>query len=70
MSVTTDPTASLIYVVVYGCCPADKARFPFTSDSDRFISRLPHRGQSYLHPLLIPGLFAEIQRIKHVELLR
>lgn len=70
ISVTTDPSVSLTYLVIYSCCPANETRFPFKSDCDQFISRLSHCSLSYLHPLLKHGLFVEIQRIKHVELVR
>lgn len=61
MSVTTDLATKVTYVIVYGCSD---------TDSDQFLTRLAQAGPAFQHPMLLPGLFAEIQRIKHVKIVR
>lgn len=66
-SVTYFPDRSFSYAVIYGC--------PTTSDSRRHLpvmqrisGRLDSAGDTICHPMLIPGIFAEIERERQIAL--
>jgi len=61
MSITTDPARCLIYAIVYGCAMADTRNFYY---------RLKDSGDAIKHPMLLIGLFAEIQRDKHAQIVK
>jgi hypothetical protein len=61
MSITTDPARCLTYAIVYGCAKAD---------TRNFYHRLRDSGDAIQHPMLLLGLFAEIQRDKHAQIIK
>ena len=61
MSVTTNLKIWSTRVLILGCLDADIREF---------FQRLNDAGNAIKHPMLFPGLFAEFERKRHVELVR
>ena len=64
MSVTTNIAQGLTYAIVYGCSEDVSNDFLVRLRN----SALKYSGRAFEHPMLMPGLFAEIQRDMHVAI--
>lgn len=60
LTVTHFPTTGLSYAVLFGC-PIDT--------EDEIIKRLCSAGEAASYPLLLPGIFAELERNRHVNII-
>ncbi|KAI1086954.1 hypothetical protein F5B19DRAFT_477315 [Rostrohypoxylon terebratum] len=60
LTVTHFPNTGLSYAVLFGCPVAIE---------EEIIRRLSSAGEAASYPLLVPGIFAELERIRHIEIL-
>lgn len=61
MSITYFPIKKSLYVLIYGCDPDTK---------QRILARLKNSEDSTCHPLLFPGIFAELERKRQLDLVK
>lgn len=59
LSITYIPSTHSTYAIVYGCTPGT---------IEEITRRLSLVGDAICHPLLLPGIFAELERERHFEL--
>jgi hypothetical protein len=59
LSVTYFPHCGMTYAILFGC--------PLTTEQE-IIKRLSFASMEAQHPLLVPGIFAELERSRHVGL--
>jgi hypothetical protein len=58
MSVSSDLQSHFTKAIFFGCKDTDKKDF---------VARLKSAGKAIQHPMLLPGIFVEIQRKRHVD---
>ncbi|KAK1848010.1 hypothetical protein CCHR01_09385 [Colletotrichum chrysophilum] len=61
MSMTWFPERNFWYAVVYGCDPSTEVEIS---------GRLRYSGDAICHPLLIPGIFAELERKRQIKMVK
>ncbi|KAF1948779.1 hypothetical protein CC80DRAFT_599444 [Byssothecium circinans] len=59
LTVTHYPNTGLTFAILFGCS--------FDTEKE-IVTRLSYVGSEAAHPLLLPGIFAEIERVRHVRI--
>lgn len=67
LSVTHFPLTRRTYAVFYGCSANDKGKDDMTRISNRLVNSSEN---TFCHPMLLPGIFAELEKSRMKEMVR
>lgn len=59
LTATYFPSFGVTFATVFGCC---------VSTEDDIMRRLSSSAEEAMHPLILPGILTEVERIKHIHL--